>query len=292
MGVVHRDIKPGNVLIDDQGRPRLIDFGLARRSDLRSDLTREGAIVGTPAYMSPEQALGRSRQVDERSDVYSLGIIFYELIHGRRPDEPSTESSARQGGTWVAHAPRSLDDGSTPAASTVPDALQAICAKAMATDPAQRHPTARALADELDSWLDQQARAGDRKSVSPLFFMAAAAVIALFLGLATAFLIWNGWSGTFAERLDLSSGAGSPAPAVSAFPSSSESAVRLIGNRATRTYHLPTCASVSRIKSDNRYVMESALQAIAENFQPCSHCKPPVPKLTTPSPASRPPNGT
>ena len=65
---------------DDLGRPRLIDFGLARRSDLDSSLTHDGAVVGTPAYMSPEQALGFSRQVDERSDVFSLGVIFFEIL--------------------------------------------------------------------------------------------------------------------------------------------------------------------------------------------------------------------
>ena len=85
-GVLHRDIKPANVLIDDHGRPRLIDFGLARRSDLDSSLTHDGAVVGTPAYMSPEQALGFSRQVDERSDVFSLGVIFFEVLCGQRPE--------------------------------------------------------------------------------------------------------------------------------------------------------------------------------------------------------------
>ena len=91
-GVLHRDIKPANVLIDDLGRPRLIDFGIARRSDLDSSLTHDGAVIGTPAYMSPEQALGFSSQVDERSDVFSLGVIFFEVLRGERPYSAASRS--------------------------------------------------------------------------------------------------------------------------------------------------------------------------------------------------------
>src|SRR6185369_9335823 len=83
-GVVHRDIKPANLLIDLQGRPWVADFGLALRDH---DCGKEDKLVGTPAYMSPERARGEGHRVDGRSDIFSLGVVFYELLTGRKPFE-------------------------------------------------------------------------------------------------------------------------------------------------------------------------------------------------------------
>src|SRR5205085_2328936 len=107
-GIVHRDLKPANILLDEHGEPLVGDFGLAKLKDAEADVTVPGTVLGTPAYMAPEQAAGRSHEVGPASDVWALGVILCELLTGQRPFRGSKTEVLRQLVVPVPPRPRAL----------------------------------------------------------------------------------------------------------------------------------------------------------------------------------------
>jgi hypothetical protein len=144
-GVVHRDVKPSNVLLDLGGRPHIMDFGLAKR-DVGETMTSDGRVMGTPAYMSPEQARGQSHDVDARSDIYSLGVMLYELLTGERPFQGNRRLLLLQVLEDEPRSPRQLDE-------KLPRDLATICLKALAKTPGGRYQTAADMAEDLRRFL-------------------------------------------------------------------------------------------------------------------------------------------
>lgn len=196
-GVIHRDLKPSNIMLDrfapggeiakhaaaDFGRPRLMDFGLAKRDTGEATMTIDGQVLGTPAYMSPEQASGQVRWVDRRTDIYALGVVLFRLLTGELPFRGTASSQIQQRITDDAPGPRQLDD-------TVPIDLANVCVKCLQREPSGRYATAEEVAAEMRRYLSGEpvlarplswwGRAGRWARRRP----AAAAVIGLSAALA------------------------------------------------------------------------------------------------------------
>ena len=148
-GIVHRDLKPANIMLDVDNTPLVMDFGLAKRDIGEVTMTMDGRILGTPAYMPPEQARGEGHQVDRRADIYSLGVILYELTTGERPFRGAAKMLMQQVVNDEPTAPRKL-------VGSIERDLETIILKCLQKDPASRYTTANNLAVDLQAWLSHE----------------------------------------------------------------------------------------------------------------------------------------
>ena len=192
-GILHRDIKPGNILVDKNGEPHLTDFGLARLLDTQSSVTRTIDVLGTPSYMAPEQAAGETTKLSKATDVYGLGAVLYQLLTGQPPFA---------GGTTYETIRLLRDTEPRPLQQLNPKVdrdLSTVCLKCLEKDPQRRYPAAAGLAEDLEHWLKHEPIRAHRTGIfargrkwvrrNPTSALLAASLIAL--AAAAAWIVWK-----------------------------------------------------------------------------------------------------
>jgi len=192
-GILHRDLKPGNILLDEQGQPQVTDFGLAKLVEDESTITNTMDVLGTPSYLSPEQATGQAKSLTKACDIYGLGAVFYELLTGNPPFAGGTtmetirqvvEKEPRRPSLWNPKLDRELET---------------ICLKCLQKDPHLRYESAAALAEDLERWLRHEpilARPSGvftraRKLVRRHPAAAGSILMATALGAALVLMVWQ-----------------------------------------------------------------------------------------------------
>jgi len=198
-GILHRDIKPGNILLDQKGEPHLTDFGLARLVESESTVTRTMEVLGTPSYMAPEQAAGNNAAIGSATDVYGLGAVLYQLLTGQPPFAGGTTyETIRLLCDTEPRNPRILNP-------KINRDLSTICLKCLEKDPKRRYSSALALAEDLERWLKHEPIAARRTGLltrsgkwmrrNPTSALLAASLVALIAAVG-----WNVWKSELIHR--------------------------------------------------------------------------------------------
>jgi serine/threonine protein kinase len=192
-GILHRDIKPGNILLDQSGEPHLTDFGLARLLDTQSSVTRTIDVLGTPSYMAPEQAAGETTKLSKATDVYGLGAVLYQLLTGQPPFAGGTTyETIRLLRDTEPRQPRLLNP-------KIDRDLSTICLKCLEKDPNRRYSSALALAEDLEHWLKHEPIQAHRSGIfsrgkkwvrrNPTSALLEASLLAL--AVAVGWIVWK-----------------------------------------------------------------------------------------------------